>query len=40
LPDPDIDIDALTDGEVEAKFRSLASGTLGAKGCDRVLAEV
>jgi 2-methylcitrate dehydratase len=30
----------LTDGEVEAKFRGLASGALGAEGCDRVLAEV
>jgi 2-methylcitrate dehydratase len=30
----------LTDGEVEAKFRGLASGALGAKECDRVLAEV
>jgi 2-methylcitrate dehydratase len=30
----------LTDGEVEAKFRGLTSGTLGAEGCDRVLAEV
>ena len=30
----------LTDGEVEQKFRGLASGTLGAEGCDRVLAEV
>ena len=30
----------LTDGEVEGKFRGLASGTLGAAGCDRVLAEV
>jgi len=30
----------LTDGEVERKFRGLASGALGAKGCDRVLAEV
>jgi 2-methylcitrate dehydratase len=30
----------LTDGEVEAKFRGLASGALGVEGCDRVLAEV
>ena len=30
----------LTDAEVEQKFRGLASGALGAKGCDRVLAEV
>ena len=30
----------LTDGEVELKFRGLASEALGAKGCDRVLAEV
>jgi 2-methylcitrate dehydratase len=30
----------LTDGEVEAKFRALACGALGAHGCDRVLAEV
>jgi len=30
----------LTDPEVEAKFRGLASATLGARGCDRVLAEV
>lgn len=30
----------LTDGEVEGKFRGLTSGALGAKGCDRVLAEV
>jgi 2-methylcitrate dehydratase len=30
----------LTDAEVEAKFRGLASGALGAKGCDRVLSEV
>jgi 2-methylcitrate dehydratase len=30
----------LTDGEVEWKFRGLASSALGAKGCDRVLAEV
>jgi 2-methylcitrate dehydratase len=30
----------LTDAEVEQKFRGLASGTLGARGCDRVLAEV
>ena len=30
----------LTDSEVEAKFRSLASGALQAAGCDRVLAEV
>jgi 2-methylcitrate dehydratase len=30
----------LTDGEVEGKFRGLASGALGAQGCDRVLAEV
>ena len=29
----------LTDGEVEAKFRGLASGALGMDGCDRVLAE-
>lgn len=30
----------LSDGEVEAKFRGLASGTLGAERCDRVLGEV
>jgi len=30
----------LTDGEVEEKFRGLASGALRAKGCDRVLAAV
>jgi 2-methylcitrate dehydratase len=30
----------LTDGEVEEKFRGLASGTLGAEECDQVLAEV
>ena len=30
----------LTDAEVELKFRGLAAGSLGAKGCDRVLAEV
>jgi 2-methylcitrate dehydratase len=30
----------LTDGEVEAKFRSLAAGALGAKRCDRVLEQV
>src|SRR5947199_6958259 len=30
----------LTDGEVEGKFRGLASGVLGAEGCDRVLSEV
>ena len=30
----------LTDGEVEAKFRGLASGALGPKGCERLLAEV
>lgn len=30
----------LTDGEVEGKFRGLASGVLGAEGCDRVLREV
>jgi 2-methylcitrate dehydratase len=30
----------LTDSEVEAKFRALAYGALGAEGCDRVLAEV
>ncbi len=30
----------LTDAEVELKFRGLASGALGATGCDRVLAEV
>jgi 2-methylcitrate dehydratase len=30
----------LTDGELEGKFRGLASGALGADGCDRVLAEV
>jgi 2-methylcitrate dehydratase len=30
----------LTDSEVEAKFRGLASGALGADGCDRVLGEV
>src|SRR6266478_1477683 len=30
----------LTDTEVELKFRGLASGALGADGCDRVLAEV
>ncbi len=30
----------LTDAEVEAKFRGLASGALRVEGCDRVLAEV
>jgi 2-methylcitrate dehydratase len=30
----------LMDREVEAKFRGLTSGTLGAEECDRVLAEV
>jgi 2-methylcitrate dehydratase len=30
----------LTDGEVEAKFRSLAGGALGPARCDRALAEV
>jgi 2-methylcitrate dehydratase len=30
----------LTDGEVERKFRGLASGALGAERCDRVLAKV
>jgi 2-methylcitrate dehydratase len=30
----------LKDGELEEKFRSLASGALEADGCDRVLAEV
>ena len=30
----------VTDAEVELKFRGLVSGALGAKGCDRVLAEV
>ena len=30
----------LTDGEVEWKFRGLASSALGPQGCDRVLAEV
>ncbi len=30
----------LTDGEVERKFRGLASGMLGPEGCDRVLAQV
>jgi hypothetical protein len=30
----------LTDAEVEGKFRGLASGALGAKGCDRMLAAV
>lgn len=30
----------LTDGEVEAKFRGLASSALGAERCDQVLAEV
>ena len=30
----------LTDAEVEAKFRGLAGGALGPKGCDRVLVEV
>ena len=30
----------LTDGEVEGKFRGLASGALGAEACNRVLAEV
>jgi 2-methylcitrate dehydratase len=30
----------LTGGEVEGKFRGLASGALGAEGCDRALAEV
>jgi 2-methylcitrate dehydratase len=29
----------LTDDEVERKFRGLAAGTLGAQGCDRVLAQ-
>ena len=29
----------LTDAEVEAKFRGLASDALGTKGCDRVLAH-
>jgi 2-methylcitrate dehydratase len=33
-------LNPLTDGEVEGKFRGLASGALGAEGCDRVLAEV
>lgn len=31
---------ALTDREVEQKFRGLASSALGAQGCDRVLGEV
>jgi 2-methylcitrate dehydratase len=30
----------LTDGEVETKFRGLASRALGTEGCDRALAEV
>jgi 2-methylcitrate dehydratase len=30
----------LTDGEVEAKFRGLAGGALGAERCDRVLTQV
>jgi 2-methylcitrate dehydratase len=30
----------LTDAEVEAKFRGLASGPLGAEGCDRVLTRI
>jgi 2-methylcitrate dehydratase len=30
----------LTDGQVETKFRGLASEALGTEGCDRVLAEV
>ncbi|HEY6368588.1 MAG TPA: MmgE/PrpD family protein, partial [Candidatus Binatia bacterium] len=30
----------LTDGELEGKFRALASVALGAEGCDRVLEEV
>ena len=30
----------LTDGELEGKFRGLASGPLGAAGCDRVLGEI
>ncbi len=30
----------LTDAEIEAKFRGLASGALGAEGCDRMLAEL
>ncbi len=30
----------LTDAEVEAKFRSLASGALGPNGCDRALTEL
>ena len=30
----------LTDGEVEGKFRGLASSALGAQGCDRVLGEL
>lgn len=30
----------LTDREVEAKFRGLAEGALGAAGCDRALAEM
>ena len=30
----------LTDREVEEKFRGLASGALGAEGCDRALREV
>src|SRR5215475_5807849 len=29
----------LTDGEIDEKFRALASGALGAEGCNRVLAE-
>jgi 2-methylcitrate dehydratase len=31
---------SLTDGEVEGKFRGLASAALGTQGCDRVLGEV
>jgi 2-methylcitrate dehydratase len=30
----------LTERDVEGKFRDLAGGALGGKGCDRVLAEV
>jgi 2-methylcitrate dehydratase len=30
----------LSDGEVEAKFRGLASGPLGRERCDRMLSEV
>ena len=30
----------LTDGDVEEKFRGLASGALGAQSCDQATAEV